>query len=200
MNFESKEQAIEVLISAGERDQHVRKDLPYRAEGWQEKWGEVDLKNQEILRKFLEEYGWPTLSVCNKNIEKRNGAETAAFVIAQHGNLSFMKEAFQRIQQVLLLDNSEISRSLKPNAAVMEDRILVIESKPQKFGSQISTKDGVTFIHPTEGIDMDKLMAGDRVQEEIIDSRRQTVGLEPIREYAAKHGVEIKIPGGKPRD
>lgn len=190
MVFETKEQAIAALIEAGKNDQKVRNEFPRGVDGWIEKWGAVDAQNQKILGNVVNFFGgWENIE---KNKDEFNEKSLMAFyMIAQHSDLELIKKSF-----IFLSGFGNLPDYMKGNLATMEDRILRYEGKPQKYGSQIKYEE----IHAIEGIDMEKLMAGDRVQEEIINSRRKAVGLGPIREYAAKHGVEIKIPGGKPID
>ena len=68
----------------------------------------------------------------------------------------------------------------KQNLALLEDRLLIRQGKPQRYGSQVDTQNGVG-LNPTE-------------DEANLDARRATMGLGPICEYLgyfAKTGGKI---------
>jgi hypothetical protein len=60
----------------------------------------------------------------------------------------------------------------KPNFALLEDRVLIRQGKPQRYGSQVDTKNGVTLL-PTE-------------DDGNLDARRASMGLGPICEYLVR--------------
>lgn len=112
-------------------------------------------------------HGWPKRSLVGEK------AEGYAFLIAQHApGVEFMEQVF-RLRAVL--PAAEIAPGTQP---LMEDRLLIRKGQPQQYGTQFhGGPDGVMHLYPIAGIDMAKLLAGDRVQMEMIDARRKTAGM-----------------------
>ncbi len=67
--------------------------------------------------------------------------------------------------------------------ALLEDRVLVGQGKPQIYGSQLITD-------PTTGKNSIQPIA----DEMDVDKRRAAVGLEPLAEYAKRFGVIYEAP------
>ena len=72
----------------------------------------------------------------------------------------------------------------KQNLALLEDRLLIRQGKPQRYGSQVETQNGVG-LKPTE-------------DEANLDTRRASMGLGPICEnlegFTKTHGKIIYPP------
>jgi hypothetical protein len=173
------------LLKMGEEDQRLR------AEGqelWEAKgpaspeakavWDAqmvLDRKNQARLKEIVEEYGWPGVKLVGLS------AADAAFLIAQHADLN------TQIQYLPLLRTAVSRRDALPYwAAMLEDRVLVGEGKPQIYGTQLvmpsgSTKWELCPIH----------------DEPRVDARRLAVGLGPLAEYLKNFGIEYKPPKGR---
>jgi uncharacterized protein DUF6624 len=82
----------------------------------------------------------------------------------QHSELDFQKECFA------LMARESSDEVCPQHLAYLEDRILVREGRPQRYGTQLE-KDGVGW-KPLPTTDPESL-----------DARRRAVGLEPISEY-----------------
>jgi hypothetical protein len=59
---------------------------------------------------------------------------------------------------------------------MMTDRDLVYQGKPQLYGTQLLTRDGITAFEPIEDI-------------ERLDERRAGMGLGPIADYMKLYGM-----------
>ncbi len=69
-----------------------------------------------------------------------------------------------------------------PDLALLTDRVLLAQGKPQRYGSQFTTAgDGTMELRPTE--DMDGL-----------DARRQVMGLQPLAQYKATLSEAYRKP------
>ena len=170
-----------LLCDIGRKDQAVRADWAKVATGsvMQEeaieyalKMEETDSANQASVSNILDTYGWPTgLS---------DAANKAIFLVIDHSDLKTMNKYIE-----LFRDAVEKGYIQMDDLVTMEDRMLMNEGKPQKYGTQAYSlvEDGktVTYIWPVE--DPDKL-----------DALRKSVGLMPIGAYleiAKQQGVEI---------
>ncbi|ROI04994.1 MULTISPECIES: DUF6624 domain-containing protein [unclassified Chryseobacterium] len=153
------------LTALAETDLSVREKLAATGalfNGYHPEMERVHKANAKRLREIIAEIGFPTIA----NIGEE-GSE-AAWLIIQHSiaEPEFMKECYQRMV--------ENSRDINPkHRAYLYDRIQVFQSRPQKYGTQISS-DG--RLYPVE----DK----SKVNEERIN-----VTLPPL-----SHDVISKIP------
>ncbi len=170
-----------LLCEIGRKDQVVREEWAKVATGsvtqeeaikYALKMEETDSANQASVSNILDTYGWPTgLS---------DAANKAIFLVIDHSDLKTMNKYIG-----LFRDAVEKGYIQMNDLVTMEDRMLMNEGKPQKYGTQAYSlvEDGktMTYIWPVE--DPDKL-----------DALRKSVGLMPIGAYleiAKQQGVEI---------
>lgn len=124
----------------------------------------LDSANSDRLKAIVREIGWPTAASVGDD-----GAQ-AAFVILQHSpELAFQKSMLPHIR------HETINRRLPIECyALLQDRILVRERKPQIYGSQAKPvtewKDGIPVLEPIE-------------DEANVDKRRAELGLDPLTFY-----------------
>ncbi len=120
----------------------------------------IHIKNAARLRELIAEHGWPAEDIAGKD-----GAE-AAWLIAQH---AIGEPDFQRQVLRLLNDCAAAGRSPAWHAAYLEDRIAMLEGRPQRYGSQWidDPRDGrfrpATLSNPGQ-----------------VDALRASVGLAPL--------------------
>ena len=121
----------------------------------------ADAENLARLREIISEHGWPGQSLVG-----RDGA-TAAFLILQHADHESQIEYFPLVEAAV--DAGEFERR---HFALLQDRVLVSEDKPQIYGTQLYWDDatGGWELFPIE-------------DEENVDARRQEVGMMPLAEY-----------------
>lgn len=122
----------------------------------------VTVRNGDRLAEIIDEYGWPTPELVGPEAARR------AWLVAQHADrqlhlqrrvLSLMTEAAQDRTQV----------------AMLHDRVLVNEGRPQIYGTQIAgVVDGAPVPWPC-------------VDPERMDQRRAEVGLDPYAVHVAEH-------------
>ena len=123
----------------------------------------IDIENTERVRAIVRQYGWPSPELVG-----RDGAE-AALTLVQHADLAFQKEMLP------LVDKAYRSGGLSgPSYALLLDRVLVGEGKPQVYGTQakhvVEWKGHEPVLQPIE-------------DEANVDKRRADVGLPPLSEY-----------------
>jgi hypothetical protein len=133
------------------------------AEAWQElKLGPLMADNTAWLKQVVASKGWPSISMVGED-----GA-SAAFLIVQHSDAD---PEFQA--QVLPLMEVAVAKqeALPSLFAMLTDRVLRAQGKPQRYGTQfITNDDGSMTMQPTE-------------DEAHLDERRLKMGLPPIADY-----------------
>ena len=126
-----------------------------------EEQSRADAENLARLREIVAEYGWPGQSLVG-----RDGA-IAAFLILQHADHESQVEYFPLVKSAV--EAGELARR---HFALLQDRVLVGEDKPQIYGTQLywDATTGRWELFPIE-------------DEENVNSRRQEVGMTPLAEY-----------------
>ena len=119
------------------------------------KYAKEDHRNQELIISIIEKCGMPTLNEVNQE------QMDAIWLGLQHTENKYRIKYFPLIEKAV--KNGDLS---KEQYALMKDRILLDEGKPQIFGSQI--KNGKLY---------------DLEEPETVNKRRQEMGLEPIEDY-----------------
>ncbi|SHF48180.1 DUF6624 domain-containing protein [Pedobacter caeni] len=121
------------LVQLAENDLSVRQKLLNQgklSKGYHPEMEAVHQANSKVLKKIISEIGYPTI---NKVGHK---ASDAAWLIVQHaiGEPEFMQECYS----LMLEQKQDIATK---NIAYLYDRIQVYRSKPQKYGTQMISKD-----------------------------------------------------------
>lgn len=129
------------LIQLAEHDLAIREQLLSQgklSEGYHPEMEAVHQKNSQTLRLIIKQIGYPTISKVGHQ------ASGAAWLIIQHsiGEPDFMLNCY-----TLILENKEDISS--ENIAYLHDRILMYQSKPQKYGTQMISID---TPYPVENI------------------------------------------------
>jgi hypothetical protein len=136
---------------------------------------QIDSANLVVVKEILDSHGWPG--------QEEVGTEgaLAVFLVIQHSDLN------TQIQYLPLMRKAVKDNLASPgNLATLEDRILVKQGKPQKYGTQLTVDSaGNTIFYPIE-------------HEIDVNKRREQLGLEPIEFYAKRFGIEY-IPINKRR-
>ncbi len=125
------------------------------------KYAKEDHRNQELVISIIEKCGMPTLHEVNQ--EQMN----AIWLGLQHTEDKYRIKYFPLIEKAV--KNGDLS---KEQYALMKDRILMDEGKPQIFGSQI--KNGKLY---------------DLEEPETVNERRLEMGLEPIEDYLKRFDI-----------
>ncbi|HEL3158263.1 TPA: hypothetical protein UMF67_001990 [Stenotrophomonas maltophilia] len=129
--------------------------------------------NADWLKTMIADKGWPTYSRVG-----HDGAK-AAWLIVQHADHD---PAFQAQVLPLIEHAAKAGEADLPDLALLTDRVLLAQGKPQRYGSQFTTAgDGTMELRPTE--DMDGL-----------DARRQAMGLQPLAQYKATLSEAYRKP------
>ncbi|MBS1683502.1 MAG: hypothetical protein JSS76_02035 [Bacteroidetes bacterium] len=130
----------------------------------------INSENQKQLEELIAAKGWPRISQVGER------AATGAFLIIQHADTDKQKKYIPVLEK--LCKESEASLS---DYALMYDRILIHEQKPQKYGSQVK------YNEQTEKYELYPLL-----DENKVDEWRKDVGLRPLAEYLSIWGIKFE--------
>ena len=184
----SSEAVRRELVKMGEEDQKHRQemmDLMDRVAGsdsekmakkWKqavERQNALDGKNRQRLDEIVKAHGWPKRSVFGEE------ASGVAFLVVQHAELDYQKKYLPLIKEAVAQKEARQS-----DLAMLEDRILTREGKKQTYGTQLRLNQTTQRmeLYPIE-------------DEENVDARRATVGLEPLAQYVKRvFGLEYAPP------
>jgi len=125
----------------------------------------VDHENLETIISFLEKCGMPTLA----EVDELQMA--AIWAVLQHGPAKYQSEYLPMVEEAA--KNGDIKWSV---VALMKDRALMHEGKPQVYGSQISN--GALY---------------DLIEPEYVNQRREEMGMGPLEEYLERFGIAFDV-------
>ncbi len=156
------------LLKRVEQDQAIRNELISKGIEHPDKallarMQAIDTANTERVRAIVRQYGWPSPGLVG-----RDGAE-AAFLLVQHADLTFQKQMLPLVEKTYR--SGELSGQ---SYALLLDRVLVGEGKPQVYGTQAKRFEEWEGREP----------ALEPIEDEAnVDQRRAEVGLPPLSEY-----------------
>lgn len=153
---------VELLQDVFESDQRVRtQEVPFK------EIVEVNHENLEIVVSLLENCGMPSMN------EVSNQQLGAVWLVLQHSIYpEYTKKYFPDIEKAV--NNGDLK---KEQYALMKDKILMNEGKPQIYGSQIKSGKLYKLIEP-----------------EKVNSRRKEMDMEPIEDYLKNFNIKFNIP------
>ncbi len=132
---------------------------------------EQDSLNVIEVTKIIEERGWVGKSVIGSE------ANMTLWLVIQHAPLDLQQKYLPLLKESVMKGESSGS-----HLALLEDRILVRNGKPQTYGSQIKRDEatGKQYVYDVR-------------EPEYVNQRRKEVGLGPIEDYAKQWGIEWTI-------
>jgi hypothetical protein len=159
------EQLKKELISMADEDQRILHELHDSGElgtvEYHPKIKRIHERNTLRIKEIIKENGWP-----GNDLVDTHGAD-AAWYITQHSVLDteFMNSCLPLLQDAVANKQAE-GRHL----AFLQDRILTMAGKPQKYGTQFTLNvEGEAVPFPIENL-------------EIVDDLRVDLGLETLAE------------------
>jgi hypothetical protein len=156
------------LLQRVEQDQAIRNELIRKGADHPDRsilarMKAIDASNTRRMRIIVRKYGWPSPTLVG-----RDGTE-AAFLLVQHADLAFQKQMLPLVTKAY--KQGELSGQ---SYALLLDRVLVGEGKPQVYGTQAKRFEEWVGSQPVlEPIE----------DEGNVDKRRAEVGLSPLSEY-----------------
>ena len=149
---------IEAMFQADQEARHLLKSDMDQASAWRI-IHEVDSANLIALEQLIAERGFPTLSKLGYKC-----CDHAA-LIAQHSPPEYLHWFLEQARAAA--DSGDFIRSW---IAYMTDRDLDHQDKPQLYGTQGLTRDGLTGMHLIDDV-------------EHLNERRRRMDMEPIEDY-----------------
>ena len=125
-----------------------------------------DDQNIARVKAIVAQYGWPGTSLVGRD------GSTTAFLVIQHADLETIQRYLPLIRQATAKGELD-----KQSLALMEDRVLIYQDKPQVYGTQVRTNatTGKADFYPIQ-------------DEAHVDERRASMGLGPLADYAKVFG------------
>ncbi|HLK58470.1 MAG TPA: carboxypeptidase-like regulatory domain-containing protein [Chthonomonadaceae bacterium] len=172
------------LLQMVKEDQDIRNtwiqhgvDHPDKA--IEDRMSEIDAHNLERMKEIVRQYRWP-----GPDLVGVDGSE-AAFLLVQHAQLTFQKEMLPHVRRAYRAGQLQ-----GQDYALLLDRVLVGEGKPQVYGTQAKPIAEWNGQEPTLY----------PIQDEAnVDKRRAEVGLFPLAEYR-KMMKEMYFPQKQQKD
>jgi hypothetical protein len=156
------------LLERLDRDQAIRNELIKKGvthpdAALEARMAEIDSANTARMKELVKQYGWP-----GPELVGVDGTE-AAFLLVQHA-----EHAFQE-QMLPLVEAAYRNKKLQgQDYALLLDRVLVADGKPQVYGTQAKRFDQWKGNEPVF----------DPIEDEAnVDKRRAEVGLFSMAEY-----------------
>ena len=169
------EQLRAELLEMEQRDRALRAELVARGElhtpvpRYHPEMEAVHRRHNTRMRAIIERHGWPGQSLVGKD-----GSQAAGFLV-QHAILDLK---LQRHALELLTDAVAQGEAEGFMLALLTDRVLMQEGKPQLYGTQyVGAQGGGVEPWPIQ-------------DAETVDERRRTVGLMPLAENTTSLNVQ----------
>ncbi len=145
-------------------DEVLRSDQAMRQEGSSID-PQQDHRNLEVVVSLIEQCGMPTLREVNKE------QLSAVWLALQHAPPPWQSKYIPLLEQ--LAEQGDLDWSI---IALMKDRALMYEGKPQVYGTQISNGQLYELEDPA-----------------YVDQRRAEVGLGPLKKYLQRYGLTFDV-------
>lgn len=162
-----------IFISDQEERRNVRQlEQKYGADSKEMEalWKKItynDSINLIAVKKIIDTYGWP-----GPDLVREKGS-TTVFLVIQHADLPTQEKYLPLMREAVKNGKAKAS-----SLALLEDRVLTSNGKPQIYGSQLHPNQttGKLEFYPIE-------------DEANVNKRRAAVGLQPLEDYAKVMGI-----------
>ena len=124
----------------------------------------VDKKNESVIEEIMSVVGWPTISKVGEK------ASYSFWLLVQYARIDLKKEGLELMEKCL--DDIDMK-----NYAYLKDRILLMDKKPQIYGTQVTINPETKKYEALPVENMGK-----------VDELRKSVGLGPLQEYLDSFG------------
>lgn len=163
----AKDQVLRQLYKEAEKK--FGKDSEYMDVFW-EMMREQDSINELTVLKIIDQRGWVGKSLVGVK------ANSTLWLVIQHAPIETQEKYLP-----LLKESVKKGESSGRNLALLQDRILMRNGKPQIYGSQVKRDEsGKGYFHEIK-------------DPEYVNQKRKEIGLGPIEAYAKRMGVSWTI-------
>lgn len=141
-------------------------------------WSEIDKADSLNLlqvRAILDKWGWLGAD------EIGDAGNTTLFLVIQHADVATQEQYLPLMRSAV-----KSGKAQAQDLALLEDRILIANGKPQLYGTQLSgdPQTGEKYLSPLADPDN-------------VDARRATMDLEPLADYLKKFDLEWDLAAYK---
>lgn len=154
------------LLAMAKKDQDARNHLDVVGHHDQQALAQmkaIDAENLPRMKAIIDRYGWPGITLVGRS------AEQAAWILIQHSDTDV---AFQQRCLKLLEQAVKAKEATAQQLAYLTDRVRVHQKKPQRYGTQLTEKDGKVVPLPLENASK-------------VDAWRAEIGLDSLGHYVA---------------
>ena len=131
----------------------------------------MDAGNGAIVKEVLDHYGWLGIDEIGEK------ANLTLFLVIQHSNMATQTKYLPMMREAV-----KQGKAKPDQLALLEDRVLTNQGKPQLYGSQVRTgKNGKYEFFPI-------------ADEKNVNQRRAEMGLEPLEQYARYYNIDYHVP------
>lgn len=120
----------------------------------------IDRANTRELERIIKTYGFPNAELIGLDV-----VGNVFTMIIHSPSIRFQKDNLPYLRKA-----AETNPYIKPDVALLTDKILVAEKKPQIYGTQFKTENGKMYLRET-------------VEPESLERRRAEMNLSPMEEY-----------------
>ncbi len=139
------------------------------------KMSEIDRKNTEQLKQIVKKYGFPNAELIGIDV-----AQHAITIVIHSPSIQFQKENLPSLNEA-----AKTNEYIRPDIAVLTDKILVAEKKPQIYGTQFKIENGKMYLREV-------------IEPEKLEERRAEINLPPMEEYLKMLEKMYKMPVVRP--
>ena len=169
------------LDAVMDQDQSIRKDYQviinkYNSRSRQvdsitKRMHHIDSSNLVEVKNVLDHQGWLGIDAIGEK------ANLALFLVIQHSD-----PATQVKYLPMMRDAVKEGHAKPEHLALLEDRVLTNQGKPQLYGSQVHAGPGGKYVfYPI-------------ADEKNVNNRRGQMNLEPLEEYARSYNIDYHLP------
>lgn len=131
----------------------------------------VDTINTKKVVNILDNHGWLSIDDIGEK------ANLAIFLVIQHSNSKTQQKYLPLMREAV-----KQGKAKPDQLALLEDRVLTNQGKPQLYGSQVrSIAGGKYAFYPI-------------ADEKNVNQRRAEMGLEPLEQYARYYNIDYHLP------
>jgi len=156
----------EELLRMVREDQAIRNEIikdgyNLHDQGLDARMAVIDADSTARMKEIVKRYGWP-----GPGLVGRDGADAAFFLVQHSPDLAFQQAMLPPVRR-----SYESGKLSAWNYALLQDRVLVREGKPQMYGMSLNHWAGeAPVLDPIE-------------DDANVDKRRAKIGLPPLHEY-----------------
>ncbi len=131
----------------------------------------VDTINTKKVTTIIDTHGWLGIDEIGEK------ANLAIFLVIQHANSKIQEKYLPLMREAV-----KQGKAKPDQLALLEDRVLTNQGKPQLYGSQVQAiKGGKYAFYPI-------------ADEKNVNHRRAEMGLEPLEQYARYYNIDYHLP------